>query len=566
MKYLFNTIRHLAPLAILLLVVFVVLGLNSTSAQVAALYNFKGRIITASSTPVADGTYDMAFGLYSQPTGGVAVWNESLNAGSRFSATVSGATVNADTITYNYSGGTGTSTLRVGQYLNSASGAVLVVDYDTSANTVTIAGTASTWANGTAINNLPRVTGGVIDIDLGTVTDLSTVNFNQPLYLQVTFNAEVMQPRKVFTSVANAFNANKLNGLTASSFANTTTDFTADGKWIFNNIMSVATSSTDTALTVTQLGAGNILQLKAGSIDVMTVLSNGNVAIGTTTADERLFVQGNIKWTGNLIPVTNGQTIGTMGTRIQNGFFQNLDVVNMTIASSSISGSISSVFTINSDNGTMDAEDSSLAFSRGAVGTGDALLTWDSTNKRFVVNYPFYAGANNIFTMGAIGIGTTTLATGGQQNAKLQVAGAIAANYYCDANGNNCFDASAGWGAGIGTFFGTTTVTTNGSFATSTLRGYQAGNNMCASKFSGSHFCSTEEIIHTIAVESINDFSGTAWVANGPPGYTANSNDCNGWTANVGTSLGAFWLFDSNGGGAGWLTNCSVVKPIACCK
>lgn len=30
--------------------------------------------------------------------------------------------------------------------------------------------------------------------------------------------------------------------------------------------------------------------------------------------------------------------------------------------------------------------------------------------------------------------------------------------------------------------------------------------------------------------------------------------------------LGAFWLYNTGGGGAGWLVNCSVTKPISCCK
>jgi len=290
----------------------------------------------------------------------------------------------------------------------------------------------------------------------------------------------------------------------------------------------------------------------------------GNVGIGTSTSPlEKLFVDGNIMMTGNLLPATNNSNVGSIATRIKNGYFENLDVLNMSIASTSISGSASSVFTINSANNTADTEDSTLAFYRGTV-SPSAMLTWDSTAKRFDLNFPLYTESNDILTLGRVGIGTTTFASG-QQSVKLEVAGAVGANYYCDANGNNCVNVSNGWGT-EGRFMGTTTVVTNGSFATSTLIGYQAANQHCMDKFSGSHFCRTDEIIYTIQSGSISNFTGTSWIAEGPPGYTANSNDCNGWTTATSTALGAFWLFDTNGGGAGWLVNCSVSKPISCCK
>lgn len=123
---------------------------------------------------------------------------------------------------------------------------------------------------------------------------------------------------------------------------------------------------------------------------------------------------------------------------------------------------------------------------------------------------------------------------------------------------------------GSATFIGTTPVTTyNGSFTATGKVGYDAANTLCATAFASSHMCTVDEILQTIASKDISTlFSGVAdsWVAQGPPGYTADSNDCRGWTSSNLSHLGAWWDFNTSGGGIGYLTNCSTTKPIACCK
>jgi len=112
-----------------------------------------------------------------------------------------------------------------------------------------------------------------------------------------------------------------------------------------------------------------------------------------------------------------------------------------------------------------------------------------------------------------------------------------------------------------------TSATTDGSFSSSGYVGYEAANDMCENEYPGSFFCRTDEIIQFIRINGSTGFTGlTAWIAEGPPGYTSNSNDCNGWTDNLDTKLGAFWQFTNPGGGMGWLTNCAVSKPVACCR
>lgn len=174
-----------------------------------------------------------------------------------------------------------------------------------------------------------------------------------------------------------------------------------------------------------------------------------------------------------------------------------------------------------------------------------------------------------------VGIGTSTPET------KLEVVGTISGSALAasnlsgctslatDANGNITCGSGAG-GSGKSVFVGTTTVTTyDGQFTSGGDTGYEAANALCAAEFSGSHFCQVDEVIGTIATEDIDTlFSGVpdAWVAEGAPGFTADSNDCRGWTSNTSTHLGAWWDFDTDGGGIGYLTNCSTTKPIACCR
>jgi hypothetical protein len=171
-------------------------------------------------------------------------------------------------------------------------------------------------------------------------------------------------------------------------------------------------------------------------------------------------------------------------------------------------------------------------------------------------NYIPVADGNGGFTFNNV---TTT--------GDVSASGSVKTNQFCDANGNNCFDPSIdGWGV-TAKHMRTSTASYNGSFTTGTLHGYVAADNICRSQYSGYHFCTTEDIIKMVyGGNNISNFVGTAWVANGPPGYTANSNDCVGWTTSSSVSLGAFWLFENTAGGAGWLVNCSVTKPIACCK
>ncbi len=105
----------------------------------------------------------------------------------------------------------------------------------------------------------------------------------------------------------------------------------------------------------------------------------------------------------------------------------------------------------------------------------------------------------------------------------------------------------------------------DGNFSSGSLIGYVAANSICSSEYPESHFCLKSEVLKTISNNNYS-FTGTAWFANGPPGYTANADDCSGWTTNSSTYLGPFWNWDANSGaGKGALTNCAQTKQLMCC-
>ena len=117
----------------------------------------------------------------------------------------------------------------------------------------------------------------------------------------------------------------------------------------------------------------------------------------------------------------------------------------------------------------------------------------------------------------------------------------------------------------FGSIVGYTVSSYDGNISNGSLNGYVAANEICNSEYSGSHFCLKSEVLKTISNGNYN-FSGTAWFQNGPPGYTANADDCSGWTTNDNSYLGPFWNWDANSqAGKGALTNCAQTKQLMCC-
>ncbi|MFA6183732.1 MAG: hypothetical protein WC682_01365, partial [Parcubacteria group bacterium] len=141
----------------------------------------------------------------------------------------------------------------------------------------------------------------------------------------------------------------------------------------------------------------------------------GNVGIGTSSIANRLEISGNIRLTGNILATNTSQDVGSSLQRFNYGYFENLDVTNLSVGGLDISGSIANIFTINSNNVSDDVEDSFLAFDRGesgGVSNPAATLQWDSINDQFVFNFPLSVSGGVTATGFTVGSETVTDWTG----------------------------------------------------------------------------------------------------------------------------------------------------------
>ncbi len=94
--------------------------------------------------------------------------------------------------------------------------------------------------------------------------------------------------------------------------------------------------------------------------------------------------------TADLVPTTNNTyDLGSPGRYWADAYVNNMNVNTLAAANTTISGTQSSTFTINSDNATNDTEDQSLVFFRG-LASPNAVFSWNSTDERFELNQNTY--------------------------------------------------------------------------------------------------------------------------------------------------------------------------------
>ena len=161
-------------------------------------------------------------------------------------------------------------------------------------------GGSALWTETLSGVNEVTVTDGLFSVMLGSVTSLATVDFNQTLYLGVNIESDgEMSPRKVIGAVPAAFVADTLDNLSSEQF--------------LRSDASNSTSTISTFLTFVQDGAGKIAEFFGpSSASVLSLLSGGNVGIGTTTPGTILSIGD----TGdNTINISNTAT-STFGTGI----------------------------------------------------------------------------------------------------------------------------------------------------------------------------------------------------------------------------------------------------------
>lgn len=128
--------------------------------------------------------------------------------------------------------------------------------------------------------------------------------------------------------------------------------------------------------------------------------------LGTNTGGTALSIDtsGNVNVTSHLVPTANqAYNLGSVADYWNHGYINDIVTNNISSASTSISGTNEQSFTIDAQNPTADAQDISLVFYRGAGAPSNAVLSWDSTNKRFNFNQNAY------FTNASASVASTTL-------------------------------------------------------------------------------------------------------------------------------------------------------------
>jgi hypothetical protein len=128
------------------------------------------------------------------------------------------------------------------------------------------------WTETCTLANRIAVSSGLFSHLLGSVTSISSVDFNQTLYLGVNIGGTAdtpswdgeMAPRKKLGAVPAAFEADKLDGVDSTSFLRS------------DEADTMSASDAGTLLTVTQSGAGASAQIGDGT-DYLQIDNVGNI-------------------------------------------------------------------------------------------------------------------------------------------------------------------------------------------------------------------------------------------------------------------------------------------------
>ena len=172
-------------------------------------------------------------------------------------------------------------------------------------------------------------TSGLFSTMLGSVTPISSVDFNQTLYLGVKVGADPeMTPRKILGAVPAAFEADKLDGLDATSFLRadatnaiatitsaTTTNFYTS---IFNAVSGTITNLLGTKATITSATTTDLYTSIFTAISGWFTNLIATNATTTNATSTNFYVSGNLinstltglaEWVGGLAGVTTTPTI-----------------------------------------------------------------------------------------------------------------------------------------------------------------------------------------------------------------------------------------------------------------
>ena len=336
-----------------------------------------------------------------------------------------------------------------------------------------------------------------------------------------------------------------------------------------NTVLGYLSSSNNTTgIQNMAIGATTLVDNQTGSYNaaigggaLQHTTSSFNTAVGA------LALQDNIGGAENTAVGTGALTTNTSGSynvalgRNAGRFITGGSISNLTSASSVYLG-----------YGTMalasgDTNEIVIGYNATGIGNNSVVLGNDSVTKTVLKGNVGLASTTPAYLLGLeamngalVSSSTNVMAIGngnrivGLSNLPLTSSEATSKFYV---------DSAVGALATVAKYATSTTATYDGSRG-----GYTAANALCSAQAPGSHVCTAGEILYTInaGLTATIPFNSTLWVTTGPPGFTANANDCLGWTSNTATDYGAVWIKFASGDGLGSLNACNVARKYACCK
>ncbi|MEN9920692.1 MAG: hypothetical protein RL538_585, partial [Candidatus Parcubacteria bacterium] len=289
----------------------------------------------------------------------------------------------------------------------------------------TSTGGSAIWTETRSGGNEVTVQNGLFSVMLGSVTSLSSVNFNQPLYLGVTIEADAeMTPRKPLGSVPSAFEAKQLGGVASTSFLRSDAADSASGLLTFTG--GVISSASSTVSRLSFLNATGTSLYIGG--DRITEFAGTNLAV----------TGGSLGLSTSYVGQTSITTLGTIGTGTWQGSLINSSYLDTSVILSSEIDSSAELATILSDE-TGYSSGALAVFSISPVITGTAdfvagdfssTLTMSGTAANIALGSNYLSGDGDdegvfVSSTGNVGIGTSSPASKLSVAGDLRVTGAL---------------------------------------------------------------------------------------------------------------------------------------------